>query len=127
MRHTYQKHHRFDPMLWSQDSAGPIYHGRYYRTGTEPARSELNFLGCWHQVPHPAEGTPLPGGFRAAYCRLGTKPARSEVDFLGCWHYVPHLAEGTPLPGGFRAAYYRISVVLSIFGHFGCFGRSRDP
>ena len=73
------------------------------------------------------EGTPLPGGFRAAYCRLGTKPARSEVDFLGCWHYVPHLAEGTPLPGGFRAAYYRISVVLSIFGHFGCFGRSRDP
>jgi hypothetical protein len=73
-------------MLWSHDSAGPIYHGRYYRTGTEPARNELNFLECWHQVPHLAEGTPLPGRFRAAYCRLGTKPARSEVDFLGCWH-----------------------------------------
>ena len=98
-------------MLWSQDSAGPIYHGRYYRTGTEPARSELNFLGCWHQVPHLAEGTPLPGGFRAAYCRLGTKPARSEVDFLGCWDYVPHLAEGTPLPGGFRAT-YKTEMVL---------------
>ena len=73
------------------------------------------------------EGTPLPGGFRAAYCRLGTKPARSEVNFLGCWHYVPHLAEGTPLPGGFRAAYYRFSMVLLFFCHFGCFGRSRDP
>ena len=97
-------------MLWSQDSAGPIDHDRYYHTSTEPARSELNFLGYWHQVPHLAEGTPLPGGFRAAYCRLGTKPARSEVDFLGCWHYVPHLAEGTPLPGRFRAAYYRLGT-----------------
>jgi hypothetical protein len=35
--------------------------------GTKPARSEVDFLGCWHYVPHLAEGTPLPGGFRAAY------------------------------------------------------------